>query len=91
MKDNMRIAGCKDKEGKENVSLKESEAYGVQGSTYMYGPAKKGGGGQNQKGKTKCSSLSHIIRNVTLHYYYFFLMAINNNGDSESYAAAMDY
>lgn len=57
----------------------------------MYGPARKGGeGGQNQKGKTNCSSLPYIIRNVTCQGFMVLFMAINNNGGSESYVAAMD-
>lgn len=64
---------------------------GAQGSTCMYGPARKGGeGGQNQKGKTNCSSLPYIIRNVTCQGFMVLFMAINNNGGSESYVAAMD-
>lgn len=57
----------------------------------MHGAARNGReGGQNQKGKSNCSSLSYIIRNVTCQVFMVLFMAINNNGGSESYAAAMD-
>jgi len=56
----------------------------AEGNTGVCGPARKSGeGGRNQTGKTNCSSLSYIMRNVTFQVFMVLFMAINNNGGFE--------